>query len=84
MIREKLPELPERFYLYDKRERMFYRASGVVDDGDGEPVPYCYFTGSVCGARRFATIKQARAMQRKLNAEGNHMRIVDREKRLIE
>ena len=55
----------EKFFLRNERNRQYFKAMGVEDRGRG-PVPYIRWSPYFAGAMGFPTVKQARAMRRKL------------------
>lgn len=81
MVRKPL-KISGRFFLFSRKNRQFFGRRGVFDEGEG-PVEYMDWTPYPSGAMGFDSIKSARAMQRKLGADGIRVAIVDRNRKVV-
>ena len=81
MVRKKLV-IPGKYFLYNKRERLFLHAKGVYDDGSG-PEKYTHWTPYFGGAQGFVSLRAAKAMQKKLLEQRDRVIIVDRDRKVV-
>lgn len=81
MVRTKLI-VTGKYFLYNKRERLFLHAMGTYDDGNG-PEEYTHWTPYFLGAQGFNSLKAAKAMQQKLLEQRDRVIIVDRNRRMV-
>lgn len=81
MVRKKLV-VTGKYFLYNKRERLYLHAMGIHDDGSG-PEEYTHWTPYFVGAQGFPSLKAAKVMQRKLMQQRDRVVIVDRDRKVV-